>query len=199
MVRDGCVRSRTDVGESRIGRSQGSLVMCGLVAADEIEMGGAAIQGLAVVGCPFKAQGGRPGVNDVVVGTSVPFGCGAANMSNRCGPSSTERKPFLGLGETFVASHYVEILIFESILVRRSGHVVLFSPRGPQNADNVRPGNRNRCEYRTNCLIEREGDYCFKSRICPAFCCRAWSTVKFASAKLLASGSPYIGNTFFLS
>jgi hypothetical protein len=106
MTRDGCVRSRTDVGASRIGRSQSSLVMCRLVAADEMEMVGASILGLAVVDRPLKAQGDRPVGNDVVGGTSVQFGCGAANMANRCGPPSTESKPFLGLGETFVASHY---------------------------------------------------------------------------------------------
>jgi hypothetical protein len=155
MMRDGCVRSRTDVGASRIGRTQASLVMCRLVAGDEMEMVSASSLGLAVVDRPLKAQGDRPVGNDVVGGTSVPFGCGAANMSNRCGPSSTERTPFLGLGETFVASHYIWGF---SCLSRFwfGGVATLFYSRrrGPQNADNIRLGNTNRSEYRTNSLIE---------------------------------------------
>jgi hypothetical protein len=50
------VRSRTDAGGARIGRSESSLVMCRLVAADEMEMVGTTILGLAVVDRPFKAQ-----------------------------------------------------------------------------------------------------------------------------------------------
>jgi hypothetical protein len=155
MMRDGCVRSRTDVGGSRIGRSQPSLVMCRLVAGDEMEMVGAAILGLTVVDRPFKPQGDRPAGNDVVGGTSVRFGCGAANLSNHCGPSSTERTPFLGLGETFVASHDIWGISCLSRFWFGGVATLLYSRRrGRLTADNARLGTTNRSEYRTNSLIE---------------------------------------------
>jgi hypothetical protein len=155
MMKAGCVRSRTDVGRSRIGRSQASLVLCRLVAGDEMEMVGTTILGLAVVDRAFKAQGDRPVGNDVVGGTSVAFGSCAANMSNRCGPSSTERTPFLGLGETFVASHYIWGFSCLSRFWFGGVATLLYSRRrGPRTADNVRLGTTNRSKYRKNCQIE---------------------------------------------